>query len=41
MDKYEKLDSWLEMMQHQLEKIQEVHNESILNGILMDNDIEI
>ena len=39
--KFQKLDSWFDFMNNQLEKIEESHQKSKINNLLIDNDIDL
>jgi len=41
MDKFKKLDSWFNMMNQQFKKIEEGHEKSEINNLLIDNDIDL
>lgn len=38
-NKFPKLDSWFDMMNDQFEKLEDSRNESEINNLLIDNDI--
>ena len=38
-DKFPKLDSWFDMMNDQFEKLEDSRNESEINNLLINNDI--
>lgn len=40
-DKFKKLDDWFVLITNQLNKIEESHEKSKINNLLIDNDIEI
>ena len=40
-NKFQKLDSWFDFMNDQLNKIEEIHNTSKINSLLIDNDIDL
>lgn len=39
-NKFPKLDSWFDFMNHQLQKIEESHETGKINNLLIDNNIE-
>ena len=40
-NKFPKLDSWFDMMNQQFKKIEESHEKSKINNLLIDNDIDL
>jgi hypothetical protein len=40
-DKFPKLDSWFDMMNQQFKKIEESHEKSKINNLLIDKDIDL
>jgi hypothetical protein len=40
-DKFPKLDSWFDFMNDQFKKIEESHEKSKINNLLIDNNIDL
>ena len=40
-NKFPKLDSWFDFMNSQFKKIEETQNNSKINNLLIDNDIDL
>lgn len=41
MNKYPKLDNWFTFMDDQFKKIEDCNNNSKINNLLIDNDIDL